>query len=258
VEPIWTMGRRSTDTKPSMTSSQPHCRLAMVRSMVGFVAGLPFMYQDGGTQAADPGAEIPQAKDRYSTVDRRPRRLLWVHLLGAGVRAATRCSASRPMPIFDPTQTTSYLRDFMVFFRPGDIVKFKPIDRDGYDTASRGGRQGTLQPAHARSHLRSPRIPRRYGGATTPGWRLCSMAIRVLHHGLANVGPGSRTARLFPSRHPHGRGDGPVRDARGPTCWSATPRTQPDWKSVFMGPKLEFTKDGPLSRLRGAEMHGAG
>jgi urea carboxylase len=40
-----------------------------------------------------------------------------------------------PMPIFDPTQTTSYLRDFMVFFRPGDIVKFKPIDRDAYDQA---------------------------------------------------------------------------------------------------------------------------
>ena len=40
-----------------------------------------------------------------------------------------------PMPIFDPTQQTSYLRDFMVFFHPGDIVKFKPVDRDRYDTA---------------------------------------------------------------------------------------------------------------------------
>lgn len=37
------------------------------------------------------------------------------------------------MPIFDASQTTSYLRDFMVFFRPGDIVKFKPIGRDEYD-----------------------------------------------------------------------------------------------------------------------------
>ncbi len=38
-----------------------------------------------------------------------------------------------PMPIYDPTQTTSYLRDFMVFFRPGDIVKFKPVGREEYD-----------------------------------------------------------------------------------------------------------------------------
>ena len=34
-----------------------------------------------------------------------------------------------PMPIYDPNQKISYLRDFMCLFRPGDIVKWKPIDR---------------------------------------------------------------------------------------------------------------------------------
>ena len=38
-----------------------------------------------------------------------------------------------PMPIYDPQQKIRYLRDFMVFFRPGDIVKWKPIDRAQYD-----------------------------------------------------------------------------------------------------------------------------
>ena len=38
-----------------------------------------------------------------------------------------------PMPIFDPEQKQSYLKDFMVFFKPGDIVKWKPIDRAEYD-----------------------------------------------------------------------------------------------------------------------------
>ena len=38
-----------------------------------------------------------------------------------------------PLPIFDPKQETSYLKDFMVFFRPGDIVKFTPIGREEYD-----------------------------------------------------------------------------------------------------------------------------
>ena len=36
-----------------------------------------------------------------------------------------------PMPIYDPEQKISYLRDFMVFFRPGDIVKWKPIEPRG-------------------------------------------------------------------------------------------------------------------------------
>lgn len=40
-----------------------------------------------------------------------------------------------PAPIFDPLQRLDYLKDFMVFFRPGDIVKFKPIDREAYDRA---------------------------------------------------------------------------------------------------------------------------
>ena len=38
-----------------------------------------------------------------------------------------------PMPIYDPEQSVSYLKDFMVFFRPGDIVKWKPIDRAEFD-----------------------------------------------------------------------------------------------------------------------------
>ena len=38
-----------------------------------------------------------------------------------------------PAPIFDPGQRLSYLKDLMVFFQPGDIVKWKPIDRAEYD-----------------------------------------------------------------------------------------------------------------------------
>src|SRR5690606_26146885 len=38
-----------------------------------------------------------------------------------------------PMPIYDPAQRVPYLRDFMCLFRPGDIVKWKPITREEYD-----------------------------------------------------------------------------------------------------------------------------
>jgi urea carboxylase len=38
-----------------------------------------------------------------------------------------------PVPIYDPAQRLPYLKDFMAFFRPGDIVKWKPISREEYD-----------------------------------------------------------------------------------------------------------------------------
>ena len=34
-----------------------------------------------------------------------------------------------------PAQGLPYLKDFMAFFRPGDIVKFQSIDRTAYDAA---------------------------------------------------------------------------------------------------------------------------
>jgi urea carboxylase len=48
--------------------------------------------------------------------------------------AVIRCSASHPLPIYDPKQETSYLREFMILFRPGDIVKWRPIGRQEYDS----------------------------------------------------------------------------------------------------------------------------
>lgn len=38
-----------------------------------------------------------------------------------------------PAPIYDPTRKVRYLTDEMCLFKPGDIVKFKSIDRDEYD-----------------------------------------------------------------------------------------------------------------------------
>ncbi len=35
-------------------------------------------------------------------------------------------------PIFDPTQSLADFKDFMIFFKPGDIVKFKPVDETEY------------------------------------------------------------------------------------------------------------------------------
>jgi urea carboxylase len=50
------------------------------------------------------------------------------------------------MPIYDPKQQVSYLSDFMILFKPGDIVKFKPVDRDGYDAAIELVNAGRFEP----------------------------------------------------------------------------------------------------------------
>ena len=51
-----------------------------------------------------------------------------------------------PMPIYDPKQEVSYLKEFMIFFRPGDIVKFKPVEREAYDQAVREVDSGRFSP----------------------------------------------------------------------------------------------------------------
>lgn len=101
-------------------------------SMVGFVAGLPFMYQmvERRRQIQVPKYLRPRTDTPRLTVGHGGCFGCIYSVRGAG---GYQMFGVTPMPIFDPTQQTSYLRDFMVFFRPGDIVKFKPVGREEYD-----------------------------------------------------------------------------------------------------------------------------
>lgn len=114
-------------------------------SMVGFVAGLPFMYQmvKRQRQIEVPKYLRPRTDTPKLTVGHGGCFGCIYSVRGAG---GYQMFGITPMPIFDPTQTTSYLRDFMVFFRPGDIVKFKPIDRDAYDQAVEDVDKGRFAP----------------------------------------------------------------------------------------------------------------
>lgn len=114
-------------------------------SMVGFVSGLPFLYQLAPRERQ---LEVP----KYLS----PRTDTPKHTVGYGgcfaciysVRGAGgyQMFGITPMPIFDPEQKISYLQDFMVFFKPGDIVKWKPIDRNAYDQAIADVEAGTFEP----------------------------------------------------------------------------------------------------------------
>ena len=114
-------------------------------SMVGFVAGLPFTYQlvERARQIQVPKYLRPRTDTPRLTVGYGGCFGCVYSVRGAG---GYQMFGITPMPIFDPTQETSYLRDFMVFFRPGDIVKFKPIDRDQYDTAVEEVDKGHFSP----------------------------------------------------------------------------------------------------------------
>lgn len=112
-------------------------------SMVGFVAGLPFMYQ---MVERDRQLQVPKyLRPRTDT----PRLTLGhggcfgciYSVRGAG---GYQMFGVTPAPIYDPEQRLDYLRDSMVFFRSGDIVQFKAIDRDAYDRALAEVEAGTF------------------------------------------------------------------------------------------------------------------
>lgn len=101
-------------------------------SMVGFVSGLPFCFQmvDRARQLQVPKYLRPRTDTPKQTVGYGGCFTAIYSVRGAG---GYQMFGITPMTIFDPKQETSYLRDFMVFFKPGDIIKFRQIDREEYD-----------------------------------------------------------------------------------------------------------------------------
>ena len=103
-------------------------------SMVGFVAGLPFLYQmvERQRQIEAPKYLRPRTDTPKLTVGHGGCFGCIYSVRGAG---GYQMFGITPMPIYDPSQSISYLRDAMCLFNPGDIVKWKPITREAYDQA---------------------------------------------------------------------------------------------------------------------------
>ncbi len=114
-------------------------------SMVGFVAGLPFLYQlvERDKQLQVPKYLSPRTDTPKLTVGYGGCFSCIYSVRGAG---GYQMFGITPMPIYDPEQKISYLKDFMVFFRPGDIVKWKPIDRQEHDRIAAAVAAGTYRP----------------------------------------------------------------------------------------------------------------
>lgn len=114
-------------------------------SMVGFVAGLPFLYQmvDRSRQIEVPKYLRPRTDTPKLTVGHGGCFGCIYSVRGAG---GYQMFGITPMPIYDPQQKISYLKDFMCLFKPGDIVKWKPIGREEYDAATADVEAGRFTP----------------------------------------------------------------------------------------------------------------
>ena len=113
-------------------------------SMVGFVAGLPFLFQmvEQKRQLEVPKYLIPRTDTPKLTLGHGGCFSCIYSVRGAG---GYQMFGVTPAPIFDPNQNLPYLKNFMVFFKPGDIVKWKPIDRGEYDRIVKKVEEGTYE-----------------------------------------------------------------------------------------------------------------
>ncbi len=114
-------------------------------SMVGFVSGLPFLYQmvDRSRQIQVPKYLRPRTDTPKQTVGYGGSFSCIDSVRGAG---GYQMFGITPMTIYDPRQEVPYLKDFMVFFRPGDIVKWRSIERAEYDRIMEEVQVGRFQP----------------------------------------------------------------------------------------------------------------
>ena len=124
---------------------EAHSSSLWIVTMVGFVAGLPFVYQlvDRERQIEVPKYLRPRTDTPKLTVGYGGCFGCIYSVRGAG---GYQMFGITPMPIYDPKQELSYLKDFMVFFRPGDLIKFSPIDRTEYDEMLKETDNGQFEP----------------------------------------------------------------------------------------------------------------
>lgn len=109
-----------------------HHRSPWFVSMVGFVCGVPWFYQmvERERQLQAPKYVRPRTDTPRHTIAHGGCFTCIYSVRGAG---GYQMFGITPLQIFDPDQKLDYLKDSMVLFGPGDIIKFKPIGREEYE-----------------------------------------------------------------------------------------------------------------------------
>ena len=113
-------------------------------SMVGFVAGLPWLYSDRRAVEADRSAEISCGRAPIRRSSPSAMAAASWRSIRCAAPAAIRCSGLLLRRSTTRQQKLPYFKDFLAFFRPGDIVKWKPISREEYDRDVKAVEAGTF------------------------------------------------------------------------------------------------------------------
>lgn len=124
---------------------EAHANSPWMVTMVGFVSGLPFMFQmvEQEKQIQVPKYVRPRTDTPKLTVGYGGCFSCIYSVRGAG---GYQMFGVTPMPIYDPSQSVAHLKDFLVFFQPGDIVKFRAINETEYHQIVEQVEAGTYQP----------------------------------------------------------------------------------------------------------------
>ena len=111
-------------------------------TMVGFVAGLPFLFQivPQEEQIEVPKYLSPRTDTPKLTVGHGGCFACVYSVRGAGGYQMFGVAAA---PIYEPAQQLADFKDFLVLFKPGDIVKFRPVDQAEYEDIVRQVEAGT-------------------------------------------------------------------------------------------------------------------
>ncbi|SNR75454.1 urea carboxylase [Haloechinothrix alba] len=112
---------------------EAHSRSPWFTSMVGFVTGLPFMFQmvPHERQLVVPKYLSPRPSDTPKQTVGHGGSFGCIYSVRGG--GGYQMFGITPSPIYDPSQSMPDFDESVVYFRPGYIVKFIPIDRDQYD-----------------------------------------------------------------------------------------------------------------------------
>ncbi|RDU71319.1 allophanate hydrolase [Helicobacter aurati] len=112
-------------------------------SMIGFVAGLPWLYQlvERQRQIEVPKYLIARTDTPKLTIGHGGCFGCIYAVQGGG---GYQMMGITPAPVWDPQQKLSYFKDSMVFLNPGDIIKFTPCDENAYRQAVSEVENGTF------------------------------------------------------------------------------------------------------------------
>lgn len=124
---------------------QRHHENPWLVTMVGFVAGLPFSYQlvDQDKQLEVPKYLSPRPFGTPNlTIGHGGCFGAFYSVEGAGGYQMLGIAVG---PIYDPLQEAADLRDSMIFFRPGDIIKYRPIEETEYNALKKQVDEGTFR-----------------------------------------------------------------------------------------------------------------